>query len=53
MNSNKVININKKSFISILIMLEVLVLFSIIITYIVPKGQFGTYTDEFGNLLTD
>jgi len=52
-NDNKIININKKSFISIVIMLEVLVLLSILITYIIPKGTFGTTTDEFGNIVND
>lgn len=52
-SDNKIININKKSFISIVIMLETLVLFSILITYIIPKGTFGTTTDEFGNIIND
>ena len=34
-------------------MLEVLVLIAIAITYIIPKGMFGTMTDEAGNLVTD
>ena len=52
-SNNKLLDINKKSFFSILIMLEALVLFSIIITYVVPKGTFGTTIDEFGNIITD
>ena len=39
-NNKKIIDINKKSFFGIIIMLEALVVFSIIITYIVPKGIF-------------
>lgn len=50
-NKNKIIDINKKSFFSIILMLGVLVLISIAITYIVPKGYFETTTDEFGNLI--
>ena len=34
-------------------MLEVLVLIAIAITYLIPKGMFGTMTDEAGNLVTD
>ena len=49
----KIIDINTKSYISIVIMLEVLVLLSIAITYIVPKGMFGTITNEYGNIITD
>ena len=52
-NNKKLLDINKKSFFSIIIMLEALVLFSIIITYIVPKGMFGTTIDELGNIVTD
>ena len=50
---NKIIDINKKSFINILIMLEALVFIAIIITYLIPKGTFGTTTDEFGNIIND
>lgn len=53
MNNNKIIDVNKKSFISIIIMLAALMVFSIIITYIVPKGTFGTTIDEFGNEIVD
>ena len=53
MKKNKIIDINKKSFINIVIMLEALVLLAILITYLVPKGMFGTMTDEAGNLVTD
>lgn len=53
MNKNKIIDINKKSFINIVIMLEALVLVAILITYLVPKGMFGTMTDEAGNIVTD
>ena len=50
---NKIIDINKKSYISILIMLELLVILAITITYIIPKGMFSTFIDEFGNVITD
>lgn len=51
--NNKIIDINKKSFINILIMLEVLVLIAIIITYLIPKGTFLTTIDQTGNVVTD
>lgn len=50
---NKIIDINKKSFISIVIMLEILVIMAILVTYLVPKGMFGTITDSAGNTITD
>ena len=53
MNNNKIIDINKKSFISIVAMLFVLMLVSIFITYVVPKGIFGTTCDELGNEIID
>ena len=53
MNNNKIIDINKKSFFSIVAMLAALMILSIIITYIVPKGTFGTTIDEFGNEIVD
>lgn len=51
--NNKIIDINKKSFISIVGMLATLMITSIIITYIVPKGTFDTSIDEFGNEIID
>lgn len=51
--NNKIIDINKKSFIKIIIMLEVLVLFSIALTYLIPSGKFGTTIDSFGNEIID
>ena len=53
MNNNKIIDINKKSFLSIIAMLAALMIVSIIITYVVPKGTFGTRVDEFGNEIID
>lgn len=53
MNSNKIIDINKKSFFSIVLILFVLMIFSIIITYIIPKGMFETIIDANGNTIID
>lgn len=50
---NKIIDINKTSFIGIVIMLFALIITAIIITYVVPKGEFATSYDEFGNLIVD
>ena len=53
MKNNKIIDINKKSYIGILIMLASLIVISIIITYIIPKGTFGTTINEFGEEVVD
>mgnify|MGYP003556331215 CR=1 FL=1 len=53
MKNNKIIDINKKSFINILIMLFSLIVVAIVITYIVPKGTFGTKINEYGEIITD
>lgn len=53
MNNNKIIDINKKSFFSIVLILFVLMIFSIIITYIIPKGMFETIIDANGNTIID
>lgn len=51
--NNKIIDINKKSYISIVIMLGVLIVLSIALTFIIPNGTFGTKIDEFGNEVID
>lgn len=53
MNNNKIISINKKSFIGIVIMLELLVIFAIATTYLVPKGIFGEKINECGEIVSD
>lgn len=42
--NSKLINISKKTFISVLILLLALMIVSIVLTYVIPKGQFGTTT---------
>lgn len=42
MNQNKVINISKKTFINVVIILGALILFTTILTYVIPKGEFGS-----------
>lgn len=51
--NNKIIDINKKSFFSIVLILFVLMIFSIIITYIIPKGMFESVIDANGNIIVD
>lgn len=53
MNNNKIININKKSFIGIIVMLYALVIFAIVITYVLPNGTFGTTINEAGEVVDD
>ena len=51
--NNNLININKKSYISIILILLFLIVFSIVITYLVPKGMFETVIDAAGNIIVD
>ena len=52
--NNKLINIGKKSFISVLIMLFSLLIVSIVMTYVLPKGTFKVIgVDESGNDVYD
>ena len=53
MNNNKIIDINKKTYILIILMLAALIVFSIVVTYIVPNGTFETYINEFGEEVFD
>ena len=39
--NNKLINISRKTFISVLVLLLLLIAASTILTYVVPKGEFG------------
>ena len=50
---NKVLNISKKSFVNVIIILLVLIVASIAITYIVPRGTFETIIDAEGNTVID
>ena len=40
--NNKLINIGKKAFISVFALLFLLIVVSIVLTYVLPKGQYGT-----------
>lgn len=53
MNENKIINMSKKTFITVVIMLFALILFATTLTYILPKGEFGTITNPDGTIITD
>lgn len=50
---NKIIDINKKTYISIVVMLFVLMVCSIVVTHVVSKGTFLSYTNEFGEVVYD
>lgn len=50
---NKIIDINKKTYVGIVIMLASLIVFSIIVTFIVPKGTFESYVNEYGEIVFD
>lgn len=50
---NKIIDINKKTYLTIVVMLFILMICSIIITHVVDKGTFLTYTNEFGETVFD
>lgn len=50
---NKIIDINKRSFIGIILMLASLMILAIALTYFIPKGTFGTTIDEYGNTIID
>ena len=60
MNENKIINMSKKTYITVVIMLGVLILGSILLTYLVPSGHFeeiigadGTITYNYENYIMD
>lgn len=44
-NNDKLINISKKTFISVLALLVGLLVLAIVLTYVLPKGAFGTNPD--------
>ena len=39
---NKLVNISRRSFISVLILLFALMVVSVVLTYVIPKGAYGT-----------
>lgn len=43
---NRLVNISTKTFISVLILLFILIISSIVLTYILPKGEFGIKTEN-------
>ena len=53
MNNNKVINVSRKTFFNVVILFTVLLIASIILTYIIPRGTFATTTIENGEVITD
>ena len=51
-SQKKLINISKKTFIQVIILLAALMVIAIILTYLVPKGRFGTGPDGTTDYLT-
>ncbi|MDD4077708.1 MAG: Na+/H+ antiporter NhaC family protein [Bacilli bacterium] len=51
MNKDQIIKINKRSFITVCIILIALILFSYLLTYLIPKGYYPV--DETGHVLSD
>ena len=51
-SKKKLINISKKTFIQVIILLAALMVIAIILTYLVPKGRFGTAPDGTTDYLT-
>ncbi|MCR5564713.1 MAG: hypothetical protein K6F59_02805 [Gammaproteobacteria bacterium] len=45
MEQKKLVNISKKTFFSVLILLFVLMVLSVVLTYVIPKGAFGKLED--------
>lgn len=50
---NKVVNISKKTFINVVILFAVLLVVSIVATYVIPRGTFGLITNPDGSIVED
>ena len=50
---NKVINISKKTFINVLIILFSLIAVAIAFTYLIPQGEFATINSNDGSVSID
>ena len=48
-NGKTLVNLSTKTFIQVVVLLFVLMLAAIVLTYVVPKGEFGKLTDEAGS----
>lgn len=53
MNENKIIDINRKTYLQIVFMLFMLMVVAIAITYVIPKGTFEMTINEFGKEVYD
>ena len=49
----KLVDIGTKTFISVFAMLFALIVLSIVLTYLLPKGEFGTTINESGEMVSD
>lgn len=52
-NQKTLINLSAKTFIQVTVLLLVLMLAAIVLTYVIPKGEFGIIRDETGNAVLD
>ena len=52
-NRKTLLNLSTKTFIQVVVLLFVLMLVAVVLTYVIPKGEFGKLTDEAGNVLVD
>jgi len=50
---NKVVNISKKTFLNVVILFSVLLVLSIVATYLIPRGMFSLIEGENGALVED
>ena len=53
MSNDKIINISRKTFVSVILILSTLILFAIGLTYIIPNGAFKEVVDANGNVIFD
>ena len=49
----KLVDIGTKTFISVFAMLFALIVLSIVLTYVLPKGEFGTTVNDKGEAVAD
>ena len=53
MKENKIIDFNRRTYLSVVLMLFLLMVVAIVITYVIEQGTFATYIDAAGNEVLD
>lgn len=53
MKENKIIDFNRRTYLAVVLMLFLLMILSIVVTYVVQQGSFATYIDAAGNEVLD